>query len=281
MFFLKSKKVMEENERLSKQLCEVQQTNKRLAKQLNDLSLKEDEYKNSYEKLKSENEVLRKRVEQDQTLELSLKLKEITAQIASLQKENKNLQELLVQKNEQTSLKSDSKTKLVSQGTFTYTYKAAGVTKDNRQNLVRALQKGAKIRIVREKNNPHDPYAVALMNQYGSKVGYIPKSESEKIATILDSGVKLFGYVAQVHGGQKSAPYHGFSVDVTNKWRSDAVVSHGNATPYPVGDTSGILMESMKRDLEAEVYDFHDDYHEIEPDVEYGLRYDPDEDEWK
>ena len=51
----------------------------------------------------------------------------------------------------------------------------AGVTHDGRQARVRALVPGTPVVLVREPNNPHDPWAVAVHDATGNSLGFVPR----------------------------------------------------------------------------------------------------------
>ena len=75
------------------------------------------------------------------------------------------------------------------------TIRVAGVTFDGRQGKLVTLKKasnGAYLTLRRERSNPHDPNAVAVIavlpNGTHMKIGYVPKSHNAELARILDSG---------------------------------------------------------------------------------------------
>lgn len=45
-----------------------------------------------------------------------------------------------------------------------------------------------ELKLVREPNNPHDPRAVAVHDEQGLKLGYIPAVDARTIAKVIDSG---------------------------------------------------------------------------------------------
>ena len=59
--------------------------------------------------------------------------------------------------------------------------KAAGVTFDGRQNIIKKLKIGDKLRFLPEPTNPHDYHAVRIINEDGECIGYVPKERNEKI----------------------------------------------------------------------------------------------------
>lgn len=74
-------------------------------------------------------------------------------------------------------------------------FNLAGVTFDGRQGKLIALKKAVKgsyIVLKREKNNQHDPNAIAaiavLPNGTHMKIGYVPRTQNEAIAAAIDAG---------------------------------------------------------------------------------------------
>ena len=81
---------------------------------------------------------------------------------------------------------SDSETGLIS--------KVVGVTFDNRQPFINAMTKDTEVRLVRERSNKFDFYAVSVEANIGEKwlgIGYIPKDKSKKIAEKIDKDVEI------------------------------------------------------------------------------------------
>ncbi len=73
-----------------------------------------------------------------------------------------------------------------------------GVTLGNRQETIRAAEKGMKIRFKREPRNRYDSNAIALYLA-GKSLGYLPAETSEWVAREMDSGeAKYESRVAQV-----------------------------------------------------------------------------------
>lgn len=57
-----------------------------------------------------------------------------------------------------------------------FTVRLTGVTHEGRQARVRALVPGARVALVREPDNPHDPRAVAVHDLAGNSLGFIPRA---------------------------------------------------------------------------------------------------------
>jgi hypothetical protein len=45
----------------------------------------------------------------------------------------------------------------------------------------------------REPENPHDVFAIAIFNENGTNLGYVPKVKNEILARLMDSGKFVFG----------------------------------------------------------------------------------------
>jgi hypothetical protein len=75
--------------------------------------------------------------------------------------------------------------------------------------ILGALKKGAVLRLERDRDNEHDPMAVAV---YSGKthLGYIPRAQNARIALLLDDGRRAQATLAAeavVHNGEiKFAP---------------------------------------------------------------------------
>ena len=57
----------------------------------------------------------------------------------------------------------------------TFVVRLAGVTHDGRQERVRRLRPGDAVQLVREPHNPHDARAVAVHDEDGNSLGYVPR----------------------------------------------------------------------------------------------------------
>lgn len=64
----------------------------------------------------------------------------------------------------------------------------AGIKHYQNEQELKSLMVGIKLEIVREPNNPYDTNAIALYTTNKNKLGYIPKSQNNKIAKCIDSG---------------------------------------------------------------------------------------------
>lgn len=93
-----------------------------------------------------------------------------------------------------------------------------GVTFNNedgvsRQKILSHMQRGEAVDLVREPNNPDDPYsAVAVVGAMG-KIGYIAKDKSAFASEFLNNG---FSYLAKIDGpwGGQDGKHYGAKVDI-------------------------------------------------------------------
>ena len=89
--------------------------------------------------------------------------------------------------------------------------KVSGVTFDGRQKNLISVNKETLIRLVRDRHNKFDFYAVivqAFVEDKWKEVGFIPSNMNKPIAQTIDKGVKLSAKVwKKSGGGEKNYPY--------------------------------------------------------------------------
>jgi len=94
--------------------------------------------------------------------------------------------------------------------------KLSGVTFDGRQKNLEQVNKTTPLRLVRDRRNEHDFYAVlveALIEDEWKDVGFIPSKHNTKIALTLDAGIKLSAKVWGLSGGENDF-FRGLSITV-------------------------------------------------------------------
>lgn len=79
--------------------------------------------------------------------------------------------------------------------------KLAGVTFDNKQFNISRLSVNQELILIREPNNVHDRFAVAVCTKSGEPLGYIPAANNGSIAYRMDRGGKYRVVVGAVTGG--------------------------------------------------------------------------------
>ncbi|MCE5204397.1 MAG: DEAD/DEAH box helicase, partial [Actinomycetia bacterium] len=95
--------------------------------------------------------------------------------------------------------------KIVAQGEYatigeeeSFHTKLVGVTFEGRQDVVAGLETGTPLRLVRERENEHDPNACALRDPRGAQVGFFNRRLAAVIAPLIDQGVEYDVTVANV-----------------------------------------------------------------------------------
>ena len=78
--------------------------------------------------------------------------------------------------------------------------KVAGVTFENRQEVVALLTEGEVLTAVREPDNAFDSRAIALRRADGTQVGYINSKLAWNLSTVMDVGIPLHVVVTEVTG---------------------------------------------------------------------------------
>lgn len=81
--------------------------------------------------------------------------------------------------------------------------KVAGVTFEDRQNIIKTLQPGDELVLVREPHNSHDRNAIRLDRQDGQTIGYLNAELAAEMAPELDRGQGYQCAVSAVTGGQE------------------------------------------------------------------------------
>lgn len=92
--------------------------------------------------------------------------------------------------------------------------KVSGVTFDNRQEVLSRLLDDTPVRLVRDRRNEHDFYAVrveAFIDAKWCDVGFVPSSINKNIASSLDAGILLEAKVWKRVGGEGDF-YFGLSI---------------------------------------------------------------------
>lgn len=65
----------------------------------------------------------------------------------------------------------------------------------NLEDIESKLEKAQHLDLIREPNNEHDNFAIAIYNAQGEKLGYIPKGKNETLARLMDAGKWFYGKV--------------------------------------------------------------------------------------
>ncbi len=98
--------------------------------------------------------------------------------------------------------------------------KLAGVTFEDRQDVVARLAPGVALRLQRQPDNPHDANATALFDPLGDQVGFFNRRLAAELAPALDAGLELDVEVTGMTGGEDGRSW-GVNVLVSHR-REDA-----------------------------------------------------------
>lgn len=95
--------------------------------------------------------------------------------------------------------------------------KVSGVSFDGRQEAVRLIEQDTPVRLVRDRRNEHDFYAISVQVYVSGSwkdAGYVPAKINKEIALYMDSGKELSANVWRKVGGDGDY-YHGFTIVIT------------------------------------------------------------------
>lgn len=83
--------------------------------------------------------------------------------------------------------------------------KLAGVTFENRQQLIEQLDRGCPLVLVREPHNEFDPSAIQVCLKDGSVLGYLNRRLAHHLAPVMDEGRMYQGVVSDITGRDQSS----------------------------------------------------------------------------
>ena len=75
------------------------------------------------------------------------------------------------------------------------TYVAGTTHVEGIEELEPHLKIDGRLHFFREPENPHDPQAIAVKNEDGIKIGYIPRKDNVIFSRLMDAGKLLFGRI--------------------------------------------------------------------------------------
>lgn len=70
-----------------------------------------------------------------------------------------------------------------------HTYIAGSPYHEGSKERIPTLLLEEELKLVREKDNPHDRKAVAVHDDKGLKLGYVPRADAPTVAKVLDRGL--------------------------------------------------------------------------------------------
>ena len=87
---------------------------------------------------------------------------------------------------------------------FSFYSKVAGVTFEGRQRYIRDMYRNSSTALIlrRDRNNPYDSNAVAVINEYGQQIGFLSRDVASKIAPRMDAGIKVTAKVSAINVGE-------------------------------------------------------------------------------
>jgi hypothetical protein len=98
-----------------------------------------------------------------------------------------------------------------------------GVTHRNpdrtdRQEILMYCEPGQEVHLVRQPENKHDVWAIAVMTKYGDQIGWMPGGDF-LLASHMDQGGRVSAKISKITGAEWGGPY-GCVIEVA-KWVSD------------------------------------------------------------
>ncbi len=81
----------------------------------------------------------------------------------------------------------------------------AGIPYEGRKEHVLRCRVGETVRLQREPTNPHDANAIAVIDQRNHKLGYVPRARAERLAPLMDGGLRpAAAFITMVKGTPKN-----------------------------------------------------------------------------
>lgn len=71
----------------------------------------------------------------------------------------------------------------------------AGTSHLDLKEIEKQLEKEEFLKLIREPDNQYDSLAILIFDSKGNKLGYIPKSNNEVLARLMDAGKFIFGKI--------------------------------------------------------------------------------------
>ena len=66
----------------------------------------------------------------------------------------------------------------------------------NIRDIEPTLNVGDKVNFVRDPENPYDEKAIAMFEKGGRRIGFVPRSQNEILAALMDAGKLIYAEVA-------------------------------------------------------------------------------------
>ena len=85
-----------------------------------------------------------------------------------------------------------------------YVISVAGVTWENRQEIISKLEVGTQVELVRDLDNKYDKNAIAVKTKDGAQIGWIPRRHAEVLAPEIDAGIEWKAKIESIIGSQEN-----------------------------------------------------------------------------
>lgn len=105
---------------------------------------------------------------------------------------------------------------------------------DEGMKLLESLVPGTELKLVREPENKHDRWAIAIFTNEGMQLGYVTRHKNEAIARLMDSGYVFSAYVEDINDEQ------------TQKQFKDRAVTENYCLPYSIWMNRGERYDGLK-----------------------------------
>lgn len=80
----------------------------------------------------------------------------------------------------------------------------AGVTMENRQNIIAQLDPHTPILLIRDSFNQYDKNAIAVKTINGVMIGWIPKQYASILAPEIDNGISWYAKIDKIVGNEET-----------------------------------------------------------------------------
>lgn len=121
--------------------------------------------------------------------------------------------------------------------------KVVGVTKEGRQELVKALTAGEALTLKREPANAFDCNAIAVLDSCGKRVAYIRRELARQLAPVMDSNVVIRAEVIKITGGEPGY-FYGVNIKIEQEMAQPRSTMPDNTTAPCDSPTSGTASTS-------------------------------------
>lgn len=82
--------------------------------------------------------------------------------------------------------------------------KVVGVSFEGRQEMVRKLETGQSVTLVRQPENMHDKNAIAVISSNGEQIGFLKAKLSKDLAPLMDNGIQYIAEITSINGNDET-----------------------------------------------------------------------------